>query len=149
MAWIAQWGFWQWLILGFILLIAETILPGIFLLWFGIAGLCLALVTALFPIPVTLSWILFAILACSLSLLWWYYQHKKDQIEDRHTPLNQRGLAMIGKMGIVIELNPNGIGRGQFGDTTWRIQGPYLSNGDTIRVVDIDGITLHVEKIIS
>lgn len=44
------------------------------------------------------------------------------------------------------EISPNGIGRGIFGDTTWRIQGEQLTVGDLIYVERVEGITLIVKK---
>ncbi|MBE2893801.1 NfeD family protein [Spirabiliibacterium falconis] len=146
MDWLTHWGVWHWLILGFILLIGEALLPGIFLLWFGVAGLAMAGITALFLLSPATSWVLFACLAIAFSLLWWRYQHRKDQVDDSHNELNQRGIAMLGQTGQVLEFFDNGIGRGQFGDTTWRIQGVHLHAGDAIKVTAVHGITLTVEK---
>ncbi|MBV7387979.1 NfeD family protein [Pasteurellaceae bacterium TAE3-ERU1] len=147
MAWLSEWGMWQWLILGFILLIGELLLPGIFLLWFGLAGLVMALLTALLPLSVTLSWVLFACIAIACSMVWWRVQHQKDQADDSHNELNQRGVAMIGQTGRVLAFVDSGIGRGQFGDTTWRIQGQQLRIGDNVKVIAVQGITLCVEKV--
>ena len=54
---------------------------------------------------------------------------------------------MIGSRGKVLEIAENGIGRGAFGDTTWRIKGHGLSVNDIIEVTGVDGITLNVIKI--
>jgi len=53
---------------------------------------------------------------------------------------------MLGARGRVQEINENGIGRGYFGDTTWRIQGNQLTQGDNIEVIAVEGITLFVRK---
>ena len=55
--------------------------------------------------------------------------------------------ALLGKQGIVQELGANGIGRGAFGDTTWRIQGNNLTVGALIEVERVDGITLIVKNL--
>lgn len=141
------WTLWHWLILGFGLLIAEIFMPGVFLLWWGIAGIITAGLTALFPqISLTIMAIGYAILSAILSLLWWKYQHNKDLADDKKSVLNQRDHAMLGQIGIVQEIADNGIGRGKFADTTWRIQGENLQPNDRIEVVSAIGITLIVEK---
>ncbi|MDO4430242.1 MAG: NfeD family protein [Lonepinella koalarum] len=141
------WTLWHWLILGFGLLIAEIFMPGVFLLWWGIAGIITAGLTALFPqISLTIMAIGYAILSAILSLLWWKYQHNKDLADDKKSLLNQRDHAMLGQIGIVQEIADNGIGRGKFADTTWRIQGENLQPNDRIEVVSAIGITLIVEK---
>ncbi len=48
MAWFADWGVVHWLVLAFLLLILEIIVPGIFFLWWGIAGLIIAAIPILF-----------------------------------------------------------------------------------------------------
>lgn len=53
---------------------------------------------------------------------------------------------MLGQIGIVQEMADNGIGRGKFGDTTWRIQGEDLLPNDKVEVIAVQGITLMVEK---
>lgn len=146
--WFSTWTVWHWLILGFALLIAEIVVPGIFLLWWGIAAIMIAGVMALIPsLSLTVLGISYAILALLLSIAWWKYQHGKDQRDKKKFVLNQRDHAMIGCKGTVEEIAPNGIGRGHFGDTTWRVQGERLLAGDTIEVIGVKGITLLVRKL--
>ncbi|AZI13891.1 NfeD family protein [Avibacterium paragallinarum] len=148
MDWLSAWTAWHWLILGFALLIAEILIPGVFLLWWGLAAIIIAGVMALFiSLSLTILVIGYAILALILSFSWWKYQHNKDLQDQSHTSLNQRDHAMLGTKGIVQEINENGIGRGAFGDTTWRIQGNHLQVGDAVEVHKVDGITLIVTKI--
>ncbi|MFU2058612.1 NfeD family protein [Avibacterium volantium] len=148
MEWLATWSVWHWLILGFGLLIAEILIPGVFLLWWGLAAIIIAGVMALFvTLSLTFLVIGYAILAIILSFSWWKYQHGKDLQDQSHTSLNQRDHAMLGTKGIVQEINENGIGRGHFGDTTWRIQGKHLQVGDAIEVYNVEGITLFVKKV--
>ena len=89
----------------------------------------------------------YAILAIILSLLWWKYQHSKDNQDQSRTTLNQRDHTLLGKKGTVLEIGSNGIGRGAFGDTTWRIQGEHLNVNDLVVVERVDGITLLVKKV--
>ena len=132
MEWLTDWGVWHWLILGFVLLIAEILVPGVFLLWWGLSAIVIAGMTKLIP---------------TLPLIWLSYQHGKDQIDQSKSVLNQRDHAMIGAQGKVLEIGQNGIGRGAFGDTTWRIQGRDLAVNDIVEVTAVDSITLKVNKI--
>ena len=135
--WLTTWSVWHWLVLGFVLLIAETLVPGV------TAG-----VMALMPSwSLTALAVFYAILAIILSLLWWKYQHSKDNQDQSRTTLNQRDHTLLGKKGTVLEIGSNGIGRGAFGDTTWRIQGEHLTVNDLVVVERVDGITLLVKKV--
>ena len=148
MEWFVNWGVWHWLVLGFILLIAEIAMPGVFLLWWGLAAIVVAGIMKLFPdLPLSSLAVIYAIIAMILSVIWWRYQHGKDQADQSNRALNQRNHAMIGSRGKVLEIAENGIGRGAFGDTTWRIKGHGLSVTDIIAVTGVDGITLNVIKI--
>ncbi|WP_456070546.1 NfeD family protein [Haemophilus paraphrohaemolyticus] len=147
MDWLTTWSLWHWLILGFMLLIGEVLTPGVFLMWWGFSALVTALLQWLFPaLPLSVFAIFYAILACILSVIWWKYQNGKDRQAQSHSSLNQRDHALIGKFGTVQEISSNGIGRGIFGDTTWRIQGEQLAVGDLIYVERVEGITLIVKK---
>ncbi|OOF79990.1 hypothetical protein BKG96_00195 [Rodentibacter caecimuris] len=146
--WLTSWSLWHWLVLGFFLLIAEVIIPGVFLLWWGLAALVTALVQFIFPnFALTGLAIFYAVLACILSVIWWHYQYNKDNRDQAQSTLNQRDHAMLGKQGTVREIAANGIGRGAFDDTTWRIQGEQLMVNDLVKVVRVEGITLIVEKV--
>ena len=148
MEWFVNWSIWHWLILGFVLLIAEIAMPGVFLLWWGLAAIVVAGIMKLFPdLPLSSLAVIYAIIAMILSVIWWRYQHGKDQADQSNRALNQRNHAMIGSRGKVLEIAENGIGRGAFGDTTWRIKGHGLSVNDIIEVTGVDGITLNVIKI--
>lgn len=148
MEWFVNWGVWHWLVLGFILLIAEIAMPGVFLLWWGLAAIVVAGIMKFFPdLPLSSLAVIYAIIAMILSVIWWRYQHGKDQADQSNRALNQRNHAMIGSRGKVLEIAENGIGRGAFGDTTWRIKGHGLSVNDIIEVTGVDGITLNVIKI--
>ena len=105
-------------------------------------------VMALVPsLSLTVLAVFYAILAIILSLLWWKYQHSKDNQDQSRTTLNQRDHTLLGKKGTVLEIGSNGIGRGAFGDTTWRIQGEHLTVNDLVVVERVDGITLLVKKV--
>ncbi|RUU74056.1 NfeD family protein, partial [Mesorhizobium sp. M7A.T.Ca.TU.009.01.3.1] len=44
---VSELGPWNWMVLGFILLVMEVIAPGIFMLWIGIAALIIGAVSLL------------------------------------------------------------------------------------------------------
>lgn len=146
MAWFVDWGVVHWLVLAFLLLILEIIVPGIFFLWWGIAGLIIAAITYFVPLSLVVSVVLFAVIAIIASVVWWRYQASKNQHDDS-TTLNQRGLAMLGQQGRVTAILGNNTARAAFGDTTWRVEGNDLQLNDQVEVVSVRGITLLVRKL--
>ena len=149
MAWLAEWGMIHWLVLGFILLILEIIVPGIFFLWWGIAALIIAAVSYFFLLSIVVSGVLFAVLATVASVCWWRYQSWKNRQDLSVNLLNQRGLAMQGQQGRVTEVLSGNTARASFGDTTWRVEGQELQVGDLVEVIAVRGITLLVRKVLN
>lgn len=102
MEWLTGWSI--WLILGFILFILETVITGVFIMWWGGAAIIIAIVVALFPdIALSVQFTLFALLAIFFSLAWWKFQQTRDAQEDHANILNDREHAMLGQL-IVISL---------------------------------------------
>lgn len=146
MDWLFHWS--GWLILGFILLTLELIIPGVFIMWWGFSAIILAILIALLPdLSQVIQMSIFAILALVFSMIWWKYQHNKDKQDDKSTALNSREHTMIGTQGLIVEIFENGVARGKFGDTTWRVIGAELNVGDKVQVQKVDGITLYVVKV--
>lgn len=145
MEWLTGWS--GWLIAGFVLLILEVFIPGVFLMWWGLAGIVVAGLVALTAISTSWQFIVFAILALIFSFLWWRYQSQQDKKANDDSNLNQLDHAMLGKQGVVAEVLANGTLRGKFGDTTWKVQGENLNVGDRIEVVAVQGINLDVKKV--
>ncbi|MGX2948867.1 NfeD family protein [Frederiksenia canicola] len=146
MEWLTGWS--MWLILGFVLFILETVITGVFIMWWGGAAIIIAIVVALFPdIALSVQFTLFALLAIIFSLAWWKFQQTRDAQEDQANTLNDREHAMLGMQGVIVEILENGVVRGKFGDTTWRVIGKNLKVGDSVHVKKVEGITLFVVKL--
>ncbi len=91
---------WMWGILGFILLALEMATGTFYILWFGVAALCLSVVLWLFPaISVALQFFLFAVLSLS-SLAIWKLNYKKTSPNSR---IGQSQGDEIGRIGTITE----------------------------------------------
>ena len=140
----SQFGSWNWLIISGLLFIFEFILPGFYLLFFGLA----ALITGLIAQVVDLTWQAQAALFTALSILniylarfFWNPNAKSDE-----PLLNKRGAQHIGRIYTLVTPISNGRGKAQVGDTHWLVRGPDLPEGKQVKVVDVDGATLIVEE---
>lgn len=143
---VSVWG--GWLLVGFALLIVELFVPGVFVMWWGLAALLISGLSVCFD-ALTFGWqaMLFALFAMLFSLLWWKYQHSKDQQADRHTVLNAREHHLIGQIGVIEEMIAPQVIRAKFGDSTWKVNGEGLCVGDKVEVLRVEGIVLQVRKI--
>ena len=96
--WLTTWSVWHWLVLGFVLLIAGNPCTRRILLWWGLGCDCGSRRNGVGTefILNRLSYF-YAILAIIFSLLWWKYQHSKDNQDQSRTTLNQRDHTLLGK----------------------------------------------------
>ena len=144
----AESGPWGWFILGLLLLVAELIVPGVFLIWVGIAALILGagalVLQPFFFIPWQLQLIAFAVLSVISILVGRRLLSGRESVSDQPL-LNQRAASLIGRTAIVSEAIVNGRGRIRLDDTTWTAEGPDAPAGATVRITGGDGGKLRVE----
>jgi membrane protein implicated in regulation of membrane protease activity len=135
-----------WWLLALLLIGAEMILPGYFLLWIGIAAGLMGAIVLLAPaLPAIAQAIVFALLAIVTCTIYWRFirplaEHRNDQ-----PLLNRRGEKLVGQRFVVIEPIVNGRGKVRVGDGTWLAEGPDLVAGSEVEVVAVSGTTLRVK----
>ncbi len=138
-------SYWDWLALGTVLLILEVFGTGGYLLWVGIAGIIVGVVTFLIP---ALSWALqlplFGILAILTAVFWWKRQRNIVASSDQ-PELNSRGHELIGRTFVVQQAIVEGRGKIKVGDSVWMAVGPDAAVGTTVRVTEQNGTVLSVE----
>ncbi|WP_042859103.1 NfeD family protein [Dickeya sp. NCPPB 3274] len=136
---------WFWLSLGGLLLAAEMLGAGGYLLWSGIAALLTGILAWLLPLDWTWQCIAFAVLTVAAALLWWQWLRRR--IEKQPPPvLNQRGQQLIGLHTTLTEPLVNGFGRVNIGDSSWRVQAEQdLPAGTVVEIIAVEGITLRVK----
>jgi membrane protein implicated in regulation of membrane protease activity len=136
--------FWHWWILALVLIIAETLLPGTFLLWMGISALVLGVLAWLMP---AMGWevqlMLFAILSLVSILAWRAWQRRHPDVSDQPM-LNRRGAQYVGRVFVLESPIQNGYGKVRVDDTLWRVRGTDAEAGSRVRVKAADGVVLEV-----
>lgn len=137
---------WDWLALAAILLIAEMLVSGGFLLWIGISAALVGLIIWIFPhfLAWDMQMLLFSILAIISSVIWWAYL-KRNPIATDEPFLNLRSNQYIGRVFELSEPVVNGRGKIKSGDTFWTVSGPDLPAGTKVKVIGAEGIVLKVE----
>ena len=138
---------WTWLCFGLLLLVGEILLPGFFLMWIGLAGAVVGLLSffPLFEEPFW-SWhvqlVVFGVLAVAFVLIGqrvWPSNRRDDDAAQINDPLSR----YVGTETELVEAIESGSGRVKLGDTTWRVQGPALPVGSRVKVVgSLDGALL-------
>ena len=136
-------GNWNWLILGIVLMGIETIMPGVFMFWLGLA----ALIVGILSFGVTISWQMqlvgFALLAISMVPLWRHFAARASDRADNQF-LNRRTQELVGQLVTLDTAIVNGVGTVKIGDTVWRVEGPALEAGTQVKIETADGARLRV-----
>ncbi len=142
---IGQYGGWSWIVAGLILLALELIVPGGVLVWLGIAGVITGIVALLNLAPFSIQWVLFGALSIAGVVLWLTFARRRKAYETDRPMLNKRAEQLIGQQAQLTEAISGGFGRARLGDSTWRVAGPDLPKGTSVRVTGAEGTVLRVE----
>jgi inner membrane protein len=147
----AELGPWNWMVLGFALLAMEILVPGVFLLWIGLAALLVgALSLAIWDAG---FWVwqvqVLVFLALALACAFAGKKIMTGRGDETDQPLlNRRAEQLVGRTATLAEPIENGRGRLRLGDTVWRVTGPDLPVGARVRVAAVgqSDLELVVEK---
>jgi membrane protein implicated in regulation of membrane protease activity len=147
-AFVAELGPWSWMVLGGILLAAEIVVPGFFLLWIGIAAVLTGALSLQLWDWSPWTWQLQVLAFLFLSLCSAFAGKKilgagAEPLTDEPL-LNRRAEQLVGRTATLIEPLAQGVGRISIGDTVWRVKGPDLPSGTRVRVVSAHGVELEV-----
>lgn len=132
----------NWLILGIFLVFIEILLPGAYVIWFGLAALVMGGVVALLPLSVVWQLALFALLSLISVLIGLRVYGSRRQ----NQPINInkiRGSEYIGRHFTLETPVVNGEGRLRLGDSSWIIKGEDCAMGTQIKIVKVSVNTLH------
>jgi membrane protein implicated in regulation of membrane protease activity len=140
---------WTWGVLGLILIAVEMATGTMYVLWFGISALCVAIAIWLFPaMPVAIQFAIFAALSIG-SLAIWKLNYK---MTETHSRIGQAQGEEIGRIGTVImTCSPNQNGKIQFtqglmGSREWpAIASETITEGTQARVIAVEGNTLRIQ----
>lgn len=142
---------WIWGAIGLILLATEMATGTVYLLWFGISALSVAIATWMLPnLALALQFVMFAALSIS-SLGIWKLNYKKTET---HSRVGQAQGEEIGRVGEVTKTcGPNQTGaitftQGLMGSREWpAIANEKIEAGNNAAVVAVEGNTLRIKII--
>lgn len=137
---------WLWLIAAAILGIAELLVPGVYLIWIGLAALITGIAVLLLPLPVAAQFLLFAVMAFAAVYLGKRYL-AQNPITSSDPKLNDRGARLVGAIVTAVEPVDALQGRVKVGDSVWSARGSDAAVGDRLRVTGADGNVLVVERV--
>jgi membrane protein implicated in regulation of membrane protease activity len=143
-SWIVSLGSWVWFVAAAIFLVLELLVPGVFMLWLGLAAILVGIIS----LAAVLSWqaqiIIFAVLSVACIPAWRYFARKVEGPVERPY-LNRRAEGYVGRVFTLEKPIVDGVGTIRIEDTVWRVSGPNLPAGSRVKVSRADGADLAVE----
>ena len=144
---IGELGPWNWVAIGLVLLVLEIAIPGVFLLWFGLAAIIVGVLSVMFANAAFWPWeaqiLVFLMLALVLAF---YGKRMMDKGDVTDEPLlNKRSATVAGPHGDPVRthrrrLRPHQAWRH---DLACQRTGPAI--GAKVKVMSVDGNELAVE----
>jgi membrane protein implicated in regulation of membrane protease activity len=136
---------WMWAIGGVLLLIAEIIAPGFFLVFIGAAAVATGAFTLLFDLGLAPQLGLFAIYSILAVLAGrrWYAEPDGPSTEGA---VNDPSRRLIGRSVEVVSAVDDHGGRVRVGDSEWSARGGPAAPGERVRVASVEGNCLIVER---
>lgn len=138
---------WAWMVLGLLLLVAEMVVPGLFLLFFGVAGLAVGMLTYLgMAGPAWMQWLMFSILSIVSLLL--FREPLMRKLGQREAPLRDVD-TLIGEVAIAAgDIPVNGTGKAEMRGASWNVRNvaeQIVMRGQRCRVTAVDGLQLLIK----
>jgi membrane protein implicated in regulation of membrane protease activity len=137
-------GAWNWFIVAVVLFVLETIVPGVHLIWFGLA----AVIVGVLGLAVDIAWewqlITFAIISC-ITVFFVRRYAGPDVAGSDEPDLNVRAVQYVGRVVTVEEAIAGGRGKVRVGDTLWPAQGLDAPQGSRVKITGTSGTVLLVE----
>jgi inner membrane protein len=147
-AYLAELGSWNWIILGIVLLALEIVAPGVFLLWIGVAALLTGTISLQLAETGFWGWqvqvLVFLVLSVVAVLVGRRFFSGR-YVETDQPLLNRREAQLVGRTATLEEDIVDGRGRIRLGDTLWLVTGPDLPAGTRVRVASAANGELTVE----
>lgn len=135
---------WLWMIGGVLMLIAEIIAPGFFLLFIGSAAIATGAFALLFGLGLPAQLTLFTLYSL-LAVMVGRRVYSNQPTTSTDPNLNDRAAQMIGKRVTAISAIDEHSGRVQVGDGQWSARGGPVEAGERVRITRVDGNCLIVE----
>jgi membrane protein implicated in regulation of membrane protease activity len=144
---LQQLGPWGWRLGAVALFVGEMLIPGTFLVWFGLGAAMTGVLLLIFPaLAWQAQWIVFAVLSVASVFVWRRYRSRHPETSD-HPILNQRGRNYVGRRFTLASPIVDGVGKLHVDDTSWKISGANLPAGSHVKVVGVEGTMLKVEAV--
>lgn len=132
-----------WACVSLALIALETLAPGVFMLWLGLAAAAVFAILLVVPLPVVWQAVAFIVLSF-VSIVIYIKFFRGTERESDQPLLNRRSEQLVGQVYVLEQAIVDGRGRLKIGDAFWTAEGPDLAQGTRVRVVAARNMSLQV-----
>jgi len=133
-----------WACVSLLLMAAEMLAPGAFMLWLGFAAAgvfgLLLIAPDIQPIWQAVAFVLLSLV--SVTVYWRIF--RKSGPKSDQPLLNRRAEQLIGQVYQLDTAIVDGRGRLKIGDAFWAVEGPDAPVRTAVRIASVDGMSLRV-----
>jgi inner membrane protein len=137
-------GLWNWFIIAAVLGVLEVIMPGYFMIWYGLAAVFVGALALMVDISWQMQLILYAVIGMGLLVASLRFAGSRAGESDRPM-LNKRGESHVGHVYDLVDATSNGRGSVKVGDSIWQVKledGADLAKGDGVLITGVKGTRL-------
>jgi membrane protein implicated in regulation of membrane protease activity len=135
---------WLWAIGGVLLLIAELLAPGFFLVFIGAAAIATGVFTLLFDLGAAPQLALFALYSI-IAVMVGRRVYANQMVDSSDPFLNDPSARLVGRTVTVVEPVDAHSGRVRVGDSEWSARGGPAEAGARVEITGVEGNCLIVE----
>ena len=133
-----------WACAAVLLMAAEMLAPGAFMLWLGFAAAGVFAVVMVFPdlAPIWQA-VIFVVLSL-LSVSFYRSVLRRTAVKSDQPLLNRRAEQLVGQTYPLETAIVDGRGRVKIGDAFWAVEGADAPAGARVKIVSVNGMSLRV-----
>jgi membrane protein implicated in regulation of membrane protease activity len=136
-----------WAGLALVLMAAESIIPGVFLIWLGMAAAAVFLVLLVVP-DLAPVWQAVAFIALAFLSIGVYVKFFRGNLKPSEQPLlNRRSEQLVGQVFPLESAIVDGRGRLKIVDAFWSAEGEDLPAGTRVRIISARDGNLQVRAV--
>ena len=143
-------AWWHWVVIGFVLIGVELIVPSFYLIWFGLGALMVGLLSAIFPtLGGNVQVILWTLFSVALVILWFKFWRPGTK-----TLAGSSDTQIVGEIGMLTRpVEPFVRGEVRFqkplgGSDLWPcVSDDSIPIGERVRVVSAEGNLVRVARV--
>lgn len=141
---------WMWVYAGLLLMLAELLVPGFIMFFFGLAAASVGFCRFCFGEQFTATWQLAAFSAFSVLYILLLRRWLKNVFTgSKVMPDTDFDNEYVGRQGLIVAaVNPPLPGRVMIGDAEWKaISDQPIGEGENVKVVSHNNLTMKVEVV--